>query len=114
VPPTSYSPPAVRKILRAGQGRRQANGIPAFPALYEPADEVEWRARVDAELADRWHSSDRHESLEVIMNDACSLSISAGIIAFGIWIAAGTIGAGAHLARKPIGLLAVIVGTISL
>ena len=25
------------------------------------------------------------------MNDACSLSISVGIIAFGIWIAAGAI-----------------------
>ena len=52
-------------------------------------------------------------SLEVIMNDACSLSISVGIIAFGIWIAAGTIGAGAHLTWMLIGLLPVIVGTIS-
>ena len=48
------------------------------------------------------------------MNDACSLSISVGIIAFGIWIAAGAIGAGAHLAWMLMGLLPVIVGTISL
>jgi hypothetical protein len=48
------------------------------------------------------------------MNDAFSLSISIGIIAFGIWIAAGTIGAGSHLAWILIGLLPVIVGTISL
>jgi hypothetical protein len=39
------------------------------------------------------------------MNDAVS---------FGIWIAAGTIGAGPHLAWILIGLLPVIVGTISL
>jgi len=48
------------------------------------------------------------------MNDAFSLSISVGIIAFGIWIAAGTIGAGSHLAWTLMGLLTVIVGTISL
>lgn len=48
------------------------------------------------------------------MNDAFSFSISIGIIAFGIWIASGTIGAGAHLAWILIGLLPVIVGTISL
>jgi len=48
------------------------------------------------------------------MNDAFSFSISLGIIAFGIWIAAGTIGAGAHLAWILIGLLPVIVGSISL
>jgi hypothetical protein len=52
--------------------------------------------------------------VEVIMNDACSLSISVGIIAFGIWIAVGAIGAGAHLAWMLMGLLPVIVGTISL
>ena len=46
------------------------------------------------------------------MNDAFSISI--GIIAFGIWIAAGTIGAGSPLAWMLIGLLPVIVGTISL
>ena len=48
------------------------------------------------------------------MNDAFSISISVGIIAFGIWIAAGTIGAGSPLAWMLIGLLPVIVGTISL
>jgi hypothetical protein len=48
------------------------------------------------------------------MNDAFSLSISVVIIAFGIWIAAGTIGAGSPLAWMLIGLLPVIVGTISL
>jgi hypothetical protein len=46
------------------------------------------------------HPSDRHGSLEVIMNDAFSFSISLGIIAFGIWIAAGPLGAGSHLARS--------------
>jgi hypothetical protein len=48
------------------------------------------------------------------MNDACSLSISVGIIAFGIWIAVGAIGVGAHLAWMLMGLLPIIVGTISL
>jgi hypothetical protein len=48
------------------------------------------------------------------MNDAFSFSISIGIIAFGIWIAAGTIGAGSPLAWMLIGLLPVTVGTISL
>ena len=37
------------------------------------------------------------------MNDACSISISVGIIAFGIWIAAGTIGAGSPLPWMLIG-----------
>jgi hypothetical protein len=48
------------------------------------------------------------------MNDAFSLSISVSIIAFGIWIAAGTIGAGSHLAWTLVGLLPVIVGSSSL
>ena len=48
------------------------------------------------------------------MNDAFSFSISIGIIAFGIWIAAGTIGVGAPLAWMLMGLLPVIVGAISL
>ncbi len=47
------------------------------------------------------------------MNDAFSFSISIGIIAFGIWIASGTIGAGSHLAWMLIGLLPVIMGSIS-
>ena len=48
------------------------------------------------------------------MNDAFSLSISVVIIAFGIWIAAGTIGAGSPLAWMLMGLLPIIVGTVSL
>ena len=48
------------------------------------------------------------------MNDAFSFSISIGIIAFGVWITAGTIGAGSHWAWILIGLLPVAVGTISL
>jgi len=48
------------------------------------------------------------------MNDAVSFSISIGIIGFGIWIASGTIGAGSHLGWMLIGLLPVMVGTISL
>jgi hypothetical protein len=48
------------------------------------------------------------------MNDAFSLLISVGIIAFGIWIAAGTIGAGSPMAWMLMGLLPVLVGTISL
>jgi hypothetical protein len=48
------------------------------------------------------------------MNDAFSLSISVGIIAFGIWIAAGTIGAGSPLAWMLMAILPVTVGTISL
>jgi hypothetical protein len=48
------------------------------------------------------------------MNDVFSFSISIGIIAFGIWMAAGTIGAGSHLAWMLIGLLPVSVGMVSL
>jgi hypothetical protein len=48
------------------------------------------------------------------MNDAFSLLISVGIIVFGLWIAAGAMGAGSSLARMLIGLLPVIVGAISL
>ena len=48
------------------------------------------------------------------MNDAFSLSISVGIISFGLWITASAIGAGSSLAWMLIGLLPVIVGTISL
>ncbi|MCK1512214.1 hypothetical protein IVB22_06445 [Bradyrhizobium sp. 190] len=47
-------------------------------------------------------------------HDIPAFSISIGIIAFGIWIASGTIGAGTHLAWILMGLLPVIVGTISL
>jgi uncharacterized membrane protein YiaA len=49
--------------------------------------------------------------MELIMNDAFSFLISLGIIAFGIWIVA--IAAGSPLAWL-VGLLTVIVGSISL
>jgi len=48
------------------------------------------------------------------MNDAFSLSISVGIIAFGLWIASSAIGAASSLAWMLIRLLPVIVGTFSL
>jgi hypothetical protein len=51
--------------------------------------------------------------MEVIMNDAFSFLISLGIIAFGIWIVGGAIAAGSPLAWL-VGLLTVIVGSISL
>jgi hypothetical protein len=47
------------------------------------------------------------------MGTVLSFIISAGIIAFGVWVAAGTIAAGWPLAAL-MGLLAVIVGLISL
>ena len=47
------------------------------------------------------------------MNDAFSFLISLGIIAFGIWIVGGAIATGSPLAWL-IGLLTVIVGSISL
>jgi hypothetical protein len=51
---------------------------------------------------------------EVIMDAAFSFLISVGIIAFGIWIVAGTIAAGSPLAWALMGLLTVTVGSISL
>jgi hypothetical protein len=48
------------------------------------------------------------------MNIAFSFLISIGIIAFGIWIVAGTLAAGTPMAWTLMGLLAVIVGSISL
>jgi len=48
------------------------------------------------------------------MNAAFSFQISIGIIAFGIWIAAGTIGGSSPLAWAFMGLLTAIVGSISL
>ncbi len=52
--------------------------------------------------------------MEVNMDAAFSFLISVGIIAFGIWIVAGTIAAGSPLAWTLMGLLTVIVGSISL
>ena len=47
------------------------------------------------------------------MDAAFSFLTSAGIIAFGIWIVAGTIAAGSPLAWTLMGLLTVIVGSFS-
>jgi hypothetical protein len=52
--------------------------------------------------------------MEANMDAAFSFLISIGIIAFGIWIAAGTIAIGSPLAWELMGLLTVIVGSISL
>jgi hypothetical protein len=51
---------------------------------------------------------------EANMNAVFSFLISIGIIAFGIWIVAGTLAAGTPMAWTLMGLLAVIVGSISL
>ena len=48
------------------------------------------------------------------MNAAFSLSISVGILALGVWIVAGTIAAGSPLGWMLLGLLTLIVGSISL
>jgi hypothetical protein len=52
--------------------------------------------------------------MEVIMNAAFSFSISVGILALGVWIVTSTITAGSPLGWTLLGLLAVIVGSISL
>jgi xanthosine utilization system XapX-like protein len=51
--------------------------------------------------------------MEASMNAAFSFQISIGIIAFGIWTAAGTTDSSAPLACALMGLLTVIVGSIS-
>ena len=48
------------------------------------------------------------------MDTVLSLLISVGIIAFGVWIVAGTLAAGSPLAWTLMGLLTVMVGLISL
>ena len=48
------------------------------------------------------------------MNATFALSISVGILALGVWIVAGTIAAGSPLGWTFLGLLTVIVGSISL
>jgi hypothetical protein len=48
------------------------------------------------------------------MDTVLSFLISAGIIAFGVWVVAGTIIAGWPLAWAVMGLLAVLVGLLSL
>jgi hypothetical protein len=52
--------------------------------------------------------------MEVIMDAAFSFLISIGIIAFGVWIVASAIAAVSPLAWPLMGLLTVIVGSISL
>jgi hypothetical protein len=52
--------------------------------------------------------------MEANMNAAFSFLISIGIVAFGIWIVAGAIAAGSPLTWTLMGLLTVIVGSISL
>ena len=48
------------------------------------------------------------------MDTVLSLLISVGIIAFGVWIVAGTLAAGSPSAWTLMGLVTVIVGLISL
>jgi hypothetical protein len=48
------------------------------------------------------------------MDTVLSLLVSVGIIAFGVWIVAGTLAAGSPLAWTLMGLLTVTVGLISL
>jgi hypothetical protein len=56
----------------------------------------------------------RSEKRGPIMDMVFSFLVSAGIIAFGVWVVAGTIIAGWPLAWPLMGLLAVIVGLLSL
>ena len=51
---------------------------------------------------------------EPIMDTVLSFLISVGIIAFGIWIVAGTIAAGSLLGWTLMGMIPVTVGLISL
>jgi hypothetical protein len=48
------------------------------------------------------------------MDMVLSFLISAGIIAFGVWVVVGTITAGWPLAWTIMGLLAILVGVLSL
>ena len=52
--------------------------------------------------------------MEVIVNAAFSFSISVGILVLGLWVAASTITVGSPLGWMLLGLLTVVVGTISL
>lgn len=55
-----------------------------------------------------------NESGEPNMDTALSYLISAGIIAFGVWIVVGTVTAGSPMAGTFTGLVPVVVGSISL
>jgi hypothetical protein len=48
------------------------------------------------------------------MDTTLSYLISAGIIAFGVWIAVGTVTAGSPMAWTFAGLVPIVVGSISL
>jgi hypothetical protein len=48
------------------------------------------------------------------MDTALSYLISAGIIAFGVWIAVGTVTAGSPMAWTFMGLVPIVVGSLSL
>ena len=48
------------------------------------------------------------------MDKVFSFLISAGIIAFGVWVVVGTINAGWPLAWTIMGLLAILIGVLSL
>lgn len=52
--------------------------------------------------------------MEVIVNAAFSFSISVGILVLGLWVAASTIAVGSPLGWTLLGLLTVVVGSISL
>lgn len=56
----------------------------------------------------------RPEERGPIMDMVLSFLISAGIIAFGVWVVVGTITAGWPLAWTIMGLLAILVGVLSL
>ena len=56
----------------------------------------------------------RSEERGPIMDMVLSILISAGIIAFGVWVVVGTITAGWPLAWTIMGLLAILVGVLSL
>jgi hypothetical protein len=56
----------------------------------------------------------RSEERGPIMDMVLSFLISAGIIAFGVWVVVGTITAGWPLAWTIMGLLAILVGVLSL
>jgi hypothetical protein len=56
----------------------------------------------------------RSEEWGPIMDMVLSFLISAGIIAFGVWVVVGTITAGWPLAWTIMGLFAILVGVLSL
>jgi hypothetical protein len=61
-----------------------------------------------------YKSAPRFKERGPIVDTVLSFLISAGIIAFGVWVVAGTITAGWPLAWTIMGLLAILVGMLSL